>query len=103
VEVPNGILPVGSKESFVTLLEYAEEHLKCTDVIVCFRKNRSDRASLLRTFMFLGFVIVAPSNSLVPATGDLTFMAYNIVEDDVESSSEEESSGEEDSSSSDED
>lgn len=78
VEVPNGILPDGSKESFVTLLEYAEEELKCTHVIVCFKKDRTDRMSLVRTFMFLGFVAVAPGNPIVPKTGDLMFMAYAI-------------------------
>jgi len=78
VEVPNGILPDGSKESFVTLLEYAEEELKCSHVIVCFKKSRSDRASLVRTFMFLGFSAVAPGNPIVPTNGDLMFMAYAI-------------------------
>ena len=34
--------------------------------------------SLVRTFMFLGFVAVAPGNPMVPATGDLMFMAYAI-------------------------
>lgn len=78
VEIPGGILPAGSKESFVTLLEYAEEVLKVSFVIVCFKKGRTDRACLIRTFMFLGFAMVAPGNRLVPTSGDLLFMAYNI-------------------------
>jgi len=82
VETPCGILPDGSKESFVTLLEYAEEVLKCSHVIVCFRKERSDRASLIRTFMYLGFAVVAPGHALVPLTNDRMFMAYTIDDDD---------------------
>lgn len=78
VEVPRGILPDGSKESFVTLLEYAEDQLKCSHVIVCFKKDRSDRACLVRTFMFLGFAVAAPGNPLVPSSADLLFMAYTI-------------------------
>jgi len=32
--------------SFVTLLEYAEDSLKCSHVIVCFKKDRQDRCKL---------------------------------------------------------
>lgn len=85
IEVPTGILPDGSKESFVTLLEYAEEVLKCSHVIVCFKKARTDRASLVRTFMFLGFGVVAPGNPLVPVASDHLFMAYTIDEGDEDS------------------
>lgn len=64
IEVPNGCLPDASREAFVTLLEYAEEVLKCKHAIVCFRKERHDRALLVRTFMFLGFYLVPPGSEL---------------------------------------
>jgi hypothetical protein len=79
VEVPKFILPDGSKESFVRLLEFAEEELKCSHVIVCFKKDRPDRASLVRVFMFLGFTVLPPGHPFVPsATGDILYLACAI-------------------------
>jgi len=85
VEVPPGILPEGSRESLIELLEYAEEKLKCSHVILCFKRARPDRASLLRVFNFFGFWVVPPSHALAPRTEDLLYMAY-VIDGDASSS-----------------
>jgi ornithine decarboxylase antizyme 1 len=88
IEIPNDILPEGSRESFISVLEHAEDVLGCTKVIVCFKKNRDDRASLIRTFMFLGFVLVAPGTHQLAVSGDLMYLAYTIEPDSSSSSDE---------------
>ena len=40
---PGEALPDGSKEAFVALLEYTEEHLKCKQIFVCFKRDVFDR------------------------------------------------------------
>ncbi|KAL2099607.1 hypothetical protein ACEWY4_004001 [Coilia grayii] len=81
VDIPQDLLLEGSKESFVSLLEFAEEHLKVVSVFVCFYKNREDCAKLVRTFSFLGFEIVKPGQALVPPRPDVFFLAYNFDRD----------------------
>lgn len=77
VEVPFGLLPKSSRESFILLLEYAEDALKCSHVIVCFRKDRPDRSALLKVFMFFGFILLPPHHHLIPAaSGDIMYLAY---------------------------
>ncbi|XP_043597836.1 ornithine decarboxylase antizyme 1 [Bombus pyrosoma] len=80
IRVPSCLLPEGSKEGFVSLLEYAEETLRCTNIIICLRKDRADRAMLVRTFMFLGFTVLPPTHSLVPPGSDAgnLYMLYAI-------------------------
>ncbi|EEB10785.1 Ornithine decarboxylase antizyme, putative [Pediculus humanus corporis] len=80
VQVPSCILPGGSKEGFVGLLEYAEEVLHCGHVVVCMKKDRTDRNLLVRTFMFLGFIPLAPGHVLIPSNTDPAnlFMLYSI-------------------------
>ncbi|KAF5270214.1 hypothetical protein FQA39_LY08428 [Lamprigera yunnana] len=66
VALPPTMLPEGSREAFIALLEAAEEQLKCQHVVVVFEKDRSDRATLIRTFMFLGFAILSPTSPILP-------------------------------------
>lgn len=78
VDIPNHVLQEGSRDSFVSLLEFAEEKLDCEKVYVCFKRNRPDRTALMRVFMFLGFNVVPPDNKQVPQNDDIMSMVYNI-------------------------
>ena len=75
-----GVLQSGSKESFMLLLDFAEERLGCTKCIICVLKTRPDRATLLRTFMFIGFQVLPPH---APPAAEITnpdymFLLYNM-------------------------
>ncbi|XP_018576023.1 LOW QUALITY PROTEIN: ornithine decarboxylase antizyme 1 [Anoplophora glabripennis] len=82
VALPPRVLAEGSRESFVALLEAAEEDLKCEHVIVVFANDHPERAKLIRTFMFFGFTVLSPTSPLMPpslASGNVC-MVYNIEE-----------------------
>lgn len=78
LEVPSRLVQTGSKEGFVALLEYAEEELQCSHVILALSKERADRADVIRTFMFLGFSILPPGHQLVPANSNNLFLACSL-------------------------
>lgn len=82
VEIPGNALVEGTNDSFVKVVDYAEEVLKCAKVVVCFKKSRQDRNILIRTFMFLGFSLVSPSFG--GSHGDLLYMSYSLDDDDDE-------------------
>ncbi|XP_003744030.2 ornithine decarboxylase antizyme 1, partial [Galendromus occidentalis] len=79
--LPEEGLPEGSKEAVTELLEFAEEQLKATEVIVSLAKDRQDRMVIIRTLMYLGFEALAPDSPLLPPeTVDPNhyFMCYSI-------------------------
>lgn len=80
VQVPEGLLPDGSKESFVALLEFAEETMKVGRVVIALNKQRKDRSTLVRTFMFFGFEPVVPGGDVCAFVGgsDDLYLAYTI-------------------------
>jgi len=78
VDIPTSVLPKGSRDSFVSLLEFAEDKLECEKVYVCFKRNRPDRTALMRVFMFFGFSVVPPDDKQVPQNDDIMSMVYNI-------------------------
>jgi ornithine decarboxylase antizyme 1 len=78
VDIPSSVLPEGSRDSFVSLLEFAEDKLDCERVYVCFKRNRLDRTALMRVFMFLGFNLVPPENKQVPQNDEIMSMVYVI-------------------------
>lgn len=48
------------------MLEFAEEKLNANAIVLCMKKDRPDRQTLVRTFMFLGFQPLDPRSPLAP-------------------------------------
>lgn len=70
---------------FIDLLEFAGDTLYCKHVIVYFDKTRSDRAPIVKTFMFLGFHILLPNNTYMSSIenhSDQLSMVYIIDNDE---------------------
>jgi len=78
VHVPVSALPEGSKESFVRLLEFAEEDLRCREIYIQVNKDRSDRDQLIRAFMYFGFSMLPPGASTIRLDPDEVTMVYRI-------------------------
>ncbi|KAJ3068321.1 hypothetical protein HDU98_008485 [Podochytrium sp. JEL0797] len=51
----------GFRESVVAVLELAEDVLGVQSLVVCLDKDREDLATLIRSFLFVGFELVHPS------------------------------------------
>lgn len=83
VALPKQLTHEASKQSFLSLLEFAEEKLECDGVVLCIRKDRPDRQNLTKTFLFLGFSPLNPKSPLAPPqmegrNDEHLFLIYNI-------------------------
>ncbi|XP_072021035.1 ornithine decarboxylase antizyme 1-like [Amphiura filiformis] len=74
VQIPDDVLVQGSRDSLVAMLDAAEENLGCEHVILCFKRNRLDRAQLIKTFQYMGFTPIAPGHPKVPKAEEYFFM-----------------------------
>jgi len=71
-------LSEGSKEAFVELLEYAEERLGCSHVVVCLDRQLKEMKVVVRNFLFLGFQPLAPGHEFLPKNPNLVCFVYTI-------------------------
>ncbi|XP_067630582.1 LOW QUALITY PROTEIN: ornithine decarboxylase antizyme [Eurosta solidaginis] len=83
VALPEKLPPEGSKDSFISLLEFAEDKLDVDAVVLCVPKNRSDRARLFETFLIMGFQPLSAKSPMAPpaATNSENFFFIYHIED----------------------
>lgn len=69
VAMPNLPAP-GSKQTFMSLLEFAEEKLEVDAVVMCIPKSLPDRKIFLEAFMFMGFEALSRHSPLAPPSAE---------------------------------
>ncbi|XP_030368990.1 LOW QUALITY PROTEIN: ornithine decarboxylase antizyme [Scaptodrosophila lebanonensis] len=55
VALPMDLPPAGSKQTFISLLEFAEDKLEVDGIVLAMSKNQPDCARLIEAFLFMGF------------------------------------------------
>lgn len=68
--MPEVLPPEASKQTFVSLLEFAEEKLEADAVVLSIRKNISERARFLETFLIMGFQPLSRKSELAPPAAE---------------------------------
>lgn len=63
LKVPEGLAIERSKEAFVNLLEFAEEELDCSQILICISKSRPERREYTH---FSCVLFISPSPSKCP-------------------------------------
>jgi len=84
VALPEEIPLEGSQQSFISLLEFADDKLDVDAVVLCVRKDIKDRARLLESFLIMGFQPLSRKSPLAPPAAqddaDNFFLIYEMEE-----------------------
>eukprot|EP00123_Amoebidium_parasiticum_P000700 comp11570_c0_seq1/m.6046 comp11570_c0_seq1/g.6046 ORF comp11570_c0_seq1/g.6046 comp11570_c0_seq1/m.6046 type:complete len:122 (-) comp11570_c0_seq1:499-864(-) len=59
-----------TRESLVTLLDVAETVLRARELVMCLGPDISDRASAVKSLMFVGLRVIKPGSGLYPCCSD---------------------------------
>ncbi|XP_037956996.1 LOW QUALITY PROTEIN: ornithine decarboxylase antizyme [Teleopsis dalmanni] len=82
VSMPEELPPEASKQTFVSLLEFAEDKLDVDAVVLIIKKNQTDRARLIETFFIMGFQPLSRKSPMAPPATENNsenfFLIYNI-------------------------
>ncbi|CAB4069632.1 EXOC3 [Lepeophtheirus salmonis] len=72
----------GSKEAFVRIIEYAEESLGASHVVICIDRHtigeKEELRSILRCFLFMGFQPLAAGHELLPPNPNWALLMANL-------------------------
>ncbi|XP_062133809.1 LOW QUALITY PROTEIN: ornithine decarboxylase antizyme [Drosophila sulfurigaster albostrigata] len=84
VAFPTELPPAGSKETFISLLEFAEDKLEVDGIVMVMRKDQIDCGRLIEAFLFMGFEPLSRKSPKAPPAAvndnDNYYFLYTIEE-----------------------
>ncbi|KAH8297294.1 hypothetical protein KR044_010174, partial [Drosophila immigrans] len=84
VAFPTELPPAGSKQTFVSLLEFAEDKLEVDGIVMVMRKDQVDCGRLIEAFLFMGFEPLSRKSPKAPPAAindnENYYFLYNIEE-----------------------
>ncbi|KAH8389678.1 hypothetical protein KR215_008014, partial [Drosophila sulfurigaster] len=84
VAFPTELPPAGSKETFISLLEFAEDKLEVDGIVMVMRKDQADCGRLIEAFLFMGFEPLSRKSPKAPPAAvndnDNYYFLYTIEE-----------------------
>jgi len=70
IAMPEVLPPEASKQTFVSLLEFAEEKLEVDAVVLTIKKSIPERARFLETFLIMGFQPLSRKSEFAPPAAE---------------------------------
>ncbi|KRG04266.1 LOW QUALITY PROTEIN: ornithine decarboxylase antizyme [Drosophila mojavensis] len=84
VAFPTDLPPGGSKQTFISLLEFAEDKLEVDGIVLVMRKDQPECARLIEAFLFMGFEPLSRKSPKAPPAAvndnDHYYFLYTIEE-----------------------